>query len=190
MKPANVLFEPTDGRAKLTDFGLARRADAADGVTLDGVLVGTPEFMSPEQAADRTDARSDVYALGATLYEMLAGVPPFRGPALDVLRQHHEADPVPPARLNARAPRDLETVCLKCLEKSPARRYPPRTACATTCNGSWTASRWRRGRPGRRSAASAGRGGTCGRWRSPRQPSRPPSWGRPARRRWPPRPAR
>lgn len=124
VKPGNVLIDAADGRAKLTDFGLARSGDTT-ATTLDG-LAGTPAYLSPEQIArpQSADARADVYALGVTLYEMLTGVPPFRGSLLDLLRLVVEQDPVPPRQLNRGVPLDLQTVCLMCLAKEPAHRYP------------------------------------------------------------------
>ena len=126
VKPANILLDASDGRAKLTDFGLARGLEAGDTLTREGTLAGTPEYLAPEQAVDAHAAGppADVYALGVTLYECLTGVVPFRGSPLDVIDRHRTEDPVPPRRLNARVPLDLETVCLRCLEKDPARRYP------------------------------------------------------------------
>src|SRR5262249_31132243 len=115
------------GVPKITDFGLAKKLDADDGLSRTGQIVGTPSYMPPEQAAGRTreiGPAADVYALGAILYELLAGRPPFKGPtSLDTLNQVLTHEPAPPRRLNSRTPRDLETVCLKCLEKQPGRRY-------------------------------------------------------------------
>src|SRR5207248_872647 len=112
---------------KLTDFGLARLLDhEATGSEL-GIAAGTPQYMSPEQASGQPDCgpACDVWALGATLYELLTGRPPFRAAtARETLRLILEADPVPPTQLQPSVPRDLETICLKCLEKEPARRYP------------------------------------------------------------------
>ncbi|QEH35474.1 Serine/threonine-protein kinase PknB [Aquisphaera giovannonii] len=124
VKPANVIVDDADGAAKLADFGLARPR-GHEGITSAGTIAGTPCYLSPEQVRtpDAADPRMDVYALGATLYECLAGVPPFRGGTLDVLRMIAENDPVPPRKLNRDVPRDLETIALKCLEKDPARRY-------------------------------------------------------------------
>src|SRR5262245_4003610 len=120
LKPANVLLA-ADGTPKVTDFGLAKRLDTGDGPTKSGAVMGTPSYMAPEQAADgkAVGPAADVYALGAILYELLTGRPPFRAAtSLDTILQVVSEDPVPPSRLNAQAPRDLETACLKCLEKA------------------------------------------------------------------------
>jgi eukaryotic-like serine/threonine-protein kinase len=125
LKPANVLLA-ADGTPKLTDFGLAKRLDVP-GQTPSDAILGTPEYMAPEQALGQAHAvgrAADVYALGATLYELLTGRPPFRAAtAVDTILQVVADDPVPPRRLQPGCPRDLETVCLKCLEKSPRKRY-------------------------------------------------------------------
>jgi WD40 repeat protein len=119
--------------ARLTDFGLARAA-AGDGLTATGELLGTPSFMSPEQASGdgrRVGPGADVYGLGAVLYALLTGRPPFQAAApLETLRQVREEEPAPPRRLNPGVPADLETVCLKCLRKEPAKRYPSAAALA------------------------------------------------------------
>jgi serine/threonine-protein kinase len=127
LKPANILMT-RDGIPKIADFGLAKCLEAADsGQTKSGTLVGTPSYMAPEQA--RGDVRvvgplSDLYALGAILYELLTGRPPFQGAsAMDTVTRVTRDDPVPPARLQPRTPLDLETICLKCLQKEPASRY-------------------------------------------------------------------
>jgi serine/threonine-protein kinase len=133
LKPSNILLT-ADGTPKVTDFGLARRLHDAPGLTLSGAALGTPSYMAPEQAGGRHGGigpATDVYALGAILYEMLTGRPPFRAEtaAATTLQVLHE-DPVAPARLNPRVPRDLETICLKCLQKDPAKRYPTAEALA------------------------------------------------------------
>ncbi len=125
IKPSNVMLDPAKGRTKITDFGLARPAGESSDVTQEGSAVGTPAYMSPEQArGEAVDARSDVYSLGATLYEALTGEPPFRGTAGSVLQQVIDTDPRPPRRINSALPRDLETICLKAMARDPARRYP------------------------------------------------------------------
>ncbi len=139
LKPANILLQnvaerslpslPSDTELipKITDFGLAYWTEAAGGLTQTGARIGTPGYMPPEQALASSGwatARVDVYALGAVLYECLTGRPPFQADSsAAVVSLVLSSDPVPPRRLNPRLPRDLETICLKCLEKSPAARY-------------------------------------------------------------------
>jgi hypothetical protein len=112
---------------KITDFGLARLLDGGSGATRSGDVFGTPSYMAPEQADGRTRTAgpaADVYALGAILYECLTGRPPFKGnTTLATIHQVLAQEPVSPTRLNLHVPRDLETACLKCLQKEPARRY-------------------------------------------------------------------
>lgn len=113
---------------KITDFGLAKQmSEDRSGVTASGAVIGTPSYMSPEQAAGRTNevnASTDIYALGAILYEILTGRPPFRAPSIvQTLKQVIEQEPVKPRLIDSQINRDLETICLKCLEKSPHRRY-------------------------------------------------------------------
>jgi serine/threonine-protein kinase len=133
LKPANVLFT-ADGTAKITDFGLAKTLDDRAGQTVTGAIVGTPSYMAPEQAAGNKQAvgpAADVYALGAVLYELLTGRPPFNAETpLDTVRQVVDAEPVSPRLLQPKTPRDLETICLKCLAKPPQRRYATAEALA------------------------------------------------------------
>ncbi len=126
LKPSNILFT-TDGVPKVSDFGLAKLLDSESGRTLTGQVVGTPNYMAPEQAeghSKRVGPAADVYALGAILYHALTGRPPFLGEsALETLKLVTYTDAVPPRRLRPDVPRDLETICLKCLEKLTSKRY-------------------------------------------------------------------
>jgi WD40 repeat protein len=127
LKPHNILIA-ADGTPKVGDFGLAKRLEGEAGRTQTGVVLGTPSYMAPEQAWGEIRAigpATDVYALGAILYELLTGRPPFLGATpLDTVLQVRNQEPVPPCRLQPKLPRDLETICLKCLEKEPGQRYP------------------------------------------------------------------
>ncbi len=133
LKPANVLLTP-DGTPKVTDFGLAKRLEGGQGLTQSGAVLGTPSYMAPEQAAGvnrQIGPAVDVYALGAILYECLTGRPPFQAETpWDTVLQVLTVDPVPVRRLQPKAPRDLETIALKCLHKDPRRRYASAEALA------------------------------------------------------------
>src|SRR5271157_5330249 len=133
LKPSNILLT-RDGTPKVTDIGLARRLEGDGGLTLSGVPVGTPSYMAPEQArADKgaIGPATDVYALGAILYELLTGRPPFRAEsATATLQQVLTDEPVTPTRLNPQVPGDLTTICLKSLSKEPHRRYASAVALA------------------------------------------------------------
>ncbi len=131
VKPANILLDLSDGRAKLSDFGLVQSTE--DGtLTQANVLCGTPEYMSPEQAdaPDHLDGRSDVYSLGVTLYECLTGTTPFRGRVLEVIEQHRAGNLTYPTKLNRLIPPDLETICLKAMAVERDRRYWTASAMA------------------------------------------------------------
>jgi serine/threonine protein kinase len=127
LKPSNVLLTD-DGTPKISDFGLAKRLDDDTSLTQSGTVLGTPDYMAPEQAEGKIrDLRpsADIYALGCILYELLTGQPPFRGEALvHVLDAVRFKKPRPPSQLSPLVPRSLELICLKCLEKSPADRFP------------------------------------------------------------------
>jgi serine/threonine protein kinase/predicted Zn-dependent protease len=133
LKPANVLLMKS-GEPKITDFGLAKRLESDSSQTRSGTLMGTPSYMAPEQARGDVHAMgplSDQYSLGAILYEALTGRPPFQGTTmLETLEQVRSQEPVPPSRLQPKIPRDIETICLKCLQKDPKRRYATTIALA------------------------------------------------------------
>ena len=126
LKPANILLDK-EGNPRVTDFGLAKKVQGDSGLTGSGQIMGTPSYMPPEQAGgNRSDVgpAADVYSLGATLYALVTGRPPFQAAtAMDTVLQVIGEEPVPPRLLNPSLPGDLETICLKCLEKDPSRRY-------------------------------------------------------------------
>jgi WD40 repeat protein/tRNA A-37 threonylcarbamoyl transferase component Bud32 len=150
LKPSNILVDSAD-EPHITDFGLAKQVQGADHLTHTGEIVGTPTFMAPEQArGEAVTIGTDVYGLGTVLYTLLAGRPPFRGrTALATLAQVTETEPQNPSRCNTRVDRDLATVCLKCLEKGPARRYESAHALAEDLE------RWLGGKPVEARAASS-----------------------------------
>jgi serine/threonine-protein kinase len=137
VKPGNVLLA-ADGTPKITDFGLAKLGDRDDGLTVSGAVMGTPSYMAPEQAAGHRldfDPRIDVYGLGATLYELLTGKPPYKGPTnAATLKLVEKANLVPPTTHRPGLPRDLEAICLKCLARDPLDRYPTAQEVADDLN--------------------------------------------------------
>ncbi len=142
IKPSNILVDADSGRAKITDFGLARSTEHS-GLTQESTVAGTPTHMSPEQArgSEDLDRRCDIYSLGVTLYEALTGTVPFHGAPHMVFQQVLAEEPLAPRRLNDKVPRDLETVCLKAMAKEPGRRYQSASELAEDLR------RFRRGEP-------------------------------------------
>jgi serine/threonine protein kinase/formylglycine-generating enzyme required for sulfatase activity len=144
IKPQNILLDKHE-LTRVTDFGLAKHVDAPSELTATGQIMGTPSYMPPEQAKgalSEIGPTSDVYSLGATLYFLLTGRPPFQtASTADTVRQVVDTEPAPVRRLNPAVPRDLETVCLKCLRKEQARRYPTAVALADDLG------RWSEGKP-------------------------------------------
>ena len=133
LKPSNILMDRDDA-PRITDFGLARHASEASGLTVSGAILGTPSYMAPEQASGQRrelGPATDVYGLGAILYELLTGRPPFRLPTkMETILQALYGEPIPPREIRPDLPRELESICLKCLEKAPKDRYPSAAALA------------------------------------------------------------
>ena len=184
IKPSNLLLD-LHGTVWVADFGLAKLADQAD-LTHTGDVVGTWRYMAPERFGGVSDARSDVYSLGLTLYELLALRPAFDGSTREeLIQQVSHGVPPRPRKVNPEVPRDLETIVLKAIERDPAARYQTAGELAEDLRGSWRTGRSGRGGAARRSGPGAGPGAI--------RPSRPwaprwsccwPCW--PSARRWRP----
>ena len=146
LKPGNILLD-AEGHPYVTDFGLAKQLQTDGKLTQTGAIMGTPAYMPPEQASGKTGeitVLADIYSLGAVLYELLTGRPPFQaGTPLETLRQVMDSAPEPPRKLDPRLDRDLEAVCLKCLQKEPHQRY------ASAADLADDLERWQRGEPTR-----------------------------------------
>ena len=142
LKPGNLMLDGPELRLKIMDFGLARFDESLSKLTQPGEVMGTPIYMPPEQArGEDVDERADIYSLGASLYEALTGVPPFRGTGLAILRQVQNEEPARPRKLNESVPRDLETVCLRAMAKEKHRRY------ASAADLAADLERWQRREP-------------------------------------------
>ncbi|HEY7327387.1 MAG TPA: serine/threonine-protein kinase [Gemmataceae bacterium] len=159
LKPSNILLD-AQGEPHVSDFGLAKRVETDSSLTQSGTLVGTPSYMAPEQTRSQKGAvttATDVYGLGAVLYALLTGRPPFQGETvMDTLEQVREREPEKPSRLDSRVDRNLDTVCLKCLSKDPDRRY------ASAADLGEDLERWLAGKPVK--ARRAGRGERAWKW--------------------------
>jgi WD40 repeat protein len=159
LKPSNILIT-AEGEPKITDFGLAKLLGGGSDLTRTDSILGTPSYMAPEQAwghAREVGPRADVYAVGAILYELLTGRPPFKGAdALETVEQVKSVEPVAPSRLQPGLPRDLETICVTCLQKEPGRRYASALALADDLR------RYQRGEPIR--ARRSGRAEQAWKW--------------------------